>query len=377
MDGEKRFELITRNTEEVLTADDLKVLLENNTKLKHYIGFEISGKIHLGTGLMTGMKIADFQKAKVDCSCYLATWHAWINNKLGGDLDLIRKVGDGYFKEGLKVSIDIMGGDSEKVRFVSGDELYHNNDQYWQTVLDVSKNITLNRAMKAITIMGRKEGESVSFAQLVYPAMQVADIFIQDLNIAHAGLDQRKAHVIAREVAQKLSIKPLLDKNKKKYSPIAVHHHLILGLQKPPVWPVPRENIQDLWAAQKMSKSVPGSAVFILDTEEEIRDKLNKAFCPEKEIVFNPILDWTKHLLFVNTSFALTVERPAKFGGNVIYESYSSLEKDFVEGKLHPLDLKKAVAEALSKKLEPARKHFQTPRLKKLADEIQNINVSR
>src|SRR3989344_3607681 len=329
MDGEKRFELITRNTEEVLTADDLKVLLENNTKLKHYIGFEISGKIHLGTGLMTGMKIADFQKAKVDCSCYLATWHAWINNKLGGDLDLIRKVGDGYFKEGLKVSIDIMGGDSEKVRFVSGDELYHNNDQYWQTVLDVSKNITLNRAMKAITIMGRKEGESVSFAQLVYPAMQVADIFIQDLNIAHAGLDQRKAHVIARE------------------------------------------------AAQKLSKSVPGSAVFILDTEEEIRDKLNKAFCPEKEIVFNPILDWTKHLLFVNTSFALTVERPAKFGGNVIYESYSSLEKDFVEGKLHPLDLKKAVAEALSKKLEPARKHFQTPRLKKLAEEIQNINVSR
>ncbi|MBI5797985.1 tyrosine--tRNA ligase [Candidatus Woesearchaeota archaeon] len=377
MDTEKQIELITKNTEEVLTPADLKQLVETNTKLKHYIGFEISGKIHLGTGLMTGAKIADFQKAKIDCSCYLATWHAWINNKLGGDLDLIRKVGDGYFKEGLKVSIEIMGGDSEKVKFISGDQLYHNNDEYWQTVLEVSKNITLNKAMKSITIMGRKEGEAVNFAQLVYPAMQVADIFIQGVNIAHAGLDQRKAHVIAREVALKMGIKPLVDRNKRKYAPIAVHHHLILGLQKPSVWPVPKENIQELWSSQKMSKSIPGSAVFILDTEEEIRDKLNKAFCPEKEIGFNPVLDWAKHILFVKEKYTLSIERPEKFGGNVSYNSYRELEADFAQGKLHPMDLKKAVAEALVKKLEPARKHFQKPTLKKLAEEVQNLTITR
>ncbi|MBS3162437.1 tyrosine--tRNA ligase [Candidatus Woesearchaeota archaeon] len=377
MDSNNRFELITRNAEEVLTSADLKNLIDTNEKLKHYIGFEISGKIHLGTGLMSGSKIADFQKAKVSCSCYLATWHAWINNKLGGDFEVIKRVGDNYFKEGLKVSIDIMGGDSEKVKFVTGDELYHNNDDYWRTMIEVSKNITLNRAMKSITILGRKEGEGVNFAQLVYPAMQVADIFTQGLNIAHAGMDQRKAHVIAREVAHKLNIQPLINKNGQRYSPIAVHHHLILGLQKPAVWPVPTENIQELWSTQKMSKSVPGSAVFILDSEEEIRSKLAKAFCPEKNVLFNPVLDWTKHLLFVKDKFELSIERPEKFGGNISYYTYSDLEKDFEAGKVHPLDLKKAVGEALVKTLAPARKHFDTPKLRKVVDEVNNLVITR
>ena len=377
MDSNNRFELITRNAEEVLTSADLKNLIDTNEKLKHYIGFEISGKIHLGTGLMSGSKIADFQKAKVSCSCYLATWHAWINNKLGGDFEVIKRVGDNYFKEGLKVSIDIMGGDSEKVKFVTGDELYHNNDDYWRTMIEVSKNITLNRAMKSITILGRKEVEGVNFAQLVYPAMQVADIFTQGLNIAHAGMDQRKAHVIAREVAHKLNIQPLINKNGQRYSPIAVHHHLILGLQKPAVWPVPTENIQELWSTQKMSKSVPGSAVFILDSEEEIRSKLAKAFCPEKNVLFNPVLDWTKHLLFVKDKFELSIERPEKFGGNISYYTYSDLEKDFEAGKVHPLDLKKAVGEALVKTLAPARKHFDTPKLRKVVDEVNNLVITR
>ncbi len=377
MDADKRFELITKNTEEVLVQEELKKLIENNTKLKHYIGFEISGRIHLGTGLMTGLKIADFQKAGVECSCYLATWHAWINNKLGGNLDLIKGVGSKYFEEGLKISIDIMGGDSSKVKFITGDELYHNNDNYWRTVIEVSKNITLNRALKSITILGRKEGESVSFAQLIYPPMQVADIYIQGLNIAHAGMDQRKAHVIAREVAHKLEICPLLNKNKEKYSPIAIHHHLVLGLQKPSIWPVPKDNIQEFRAAQKMSKSVPGSAVFVDDTEEEIREKLNKAFCPEKDIDFNPVLDWTKYLLFTKEDFVLNIERPAKFGGNVSYNSFEKLQNDFAEGKLHPMDLKKAVGEALVVKLEPARKHFNSPKLKKVAEEMRAAVTTR
>ena len=377
MDADKRFELITKNTEEVLVQEELKKLIENNTKLKHYIGFEISGRIHLGTGLMTGLKIADFQKAGVECSCYLATWHAWINNKLGGNLDLIKGVGSKYFEEGLKISIDIMGGDSSKVKFITGDELYHNNDNYWRTVIEVSKNITLNRALKSITILGRKEGESVSFAQLIYPPMQVADIYIQGLNIAHAGMDQRKAHVIAREVAHKLEICPLLNKNKEKYSPIAIHHHLVLGLQKPSIWPVPKDNIQEFRAAQKMSKSVPGSAVFVDDTEEEIREKLNKAFCPEKDIDFNPVLDWTKYLLFTKEDFVLNIERPAKFGDNVSYNSFEKLQNDFAEGKLHPMDLKKAVGEALVVKLEPARKHFNSPKLKKVAEEMRAAVTTR
>ena len=376
MDIEKRFQLIKRNTEEILEESDLKNFLETAEPLKHYIGFEISGLIHLGTGIASMNKVRDLQNAGVNCSIFLADWHSWINDKLGGDMAIIKEIAGGYFKEGMKASLECVGGDSDKIKFVLGSELYHNNDEYWQTVIDVSKSTSLARMMRSITIMGRKEGEAVDFAKLIYPPMQVADIFVQGVNLAHSGLDQRKAHVIARDVALRLKIKPLKNKNKRIIKPIALHHHLILGLGKPPTWPVPQNRIQELWTALKMSKSVPSSAIFIHDSELEIRQKVQNAFCPEKEINFNPILDWAKSLIFTNFS-SFEIERPSKFGGNLVFESYESLAKAYHEGKIHPLDLKNAVANYMIKLLSPARKHFQKPKIKKMRERLEELKISR
>ena len=94
-----------------------------------------------------------------------------------------------------------------------GTDLYHHNDAYWATLIDVAKNTSLARMQRSITILGRREGESVDFAKLIYPPMQVADIFIQGINLAHAGMDQRKAHVVARDVAAKMRVSPLRDAN--------------------------------------------------------------------------------------------------------------------------------------------------------------------
>jgi tyrosyl-tRNA synthetase len=373
MDNQKRFELIKRNTEEVLTDEDLKALLESGIKIKHYVGFEISGKIHLGTGLMTMLKVKDFMDAGVECSVFLADWHSWINDKLGGDRETIKRVAVEYFKEGMEASLKCLGGDSKKLKFVLGSDLYHNNDNYWVTMVDVSKNITLARMMRSITIMGRKEGEAVDFAKLIYPPMQVADIFAQGINLAHAGLDQRKAHVIAREVGLKLKENALLDKDGKKMKPVAVHNHLILGLGKPPVWPVPKEELQELWSSLKMSKSKPDTCIFIHDSPEEIKRKINQAFCLEGEVEFNPILDWVKYLIFRDEKCKLEIKRDKKFGGNKTYTSYSSLEKDFAEKKLHPMDLKNAVAESLIELLKPAREHFEKPKQKKMLEELEGI----
>ena len=377
MDLEARLQLITRNTEEIMTNEDLRLLLENGQKIKHYIGFEISGKIHLGTGLMCTAKIKDFMNAGVDTSIFLADWHTWINDKLGGDREVIKKVAVGYFKEGFKASLKCFGGDPDNLKFVLGSELYHNNDDYWSTVIDVSKNTTLGRMQRSITIMGRKEGEGVDFAKLIYPPMQVADIFIQGINMPHAGLDQRKAQVIARDVALKLKVKPLLDTKGNKTKPVAVHHHLILGLGKPPVWPVPKEGLQELWSALKMSKSKPETCVFIHDSPEDIKRKINNAFCPEGEVQFNPVLDWTKYLVFRDKKSELLIERPEKFGGNITYNSYSKLEADFLEKKLHPMDLKNAVAEELVNLLEPARKHFEKPKVKEMLNELERLAITR
>ncbi len=372
MDWKQRFELIKRNTEEIIGEDELKKLLKNNERLKHYIGFEISGKIHLGTGLMCMSKVKDFIDAGLDCSVFLADWHSWINDKLGGNLETIKKIAVGYFKEGLKASLKCVGGNPRKLRFVLGSDLYHNNDLYWFNVIDISKYTSLSRMMRSITILGRKEGSNVDFAKLVYPAMQVADIFIQKINVPHAGLDQRKAQVIARDVAMKLSFSPLLNKKGDQIKPTAVHHHLILGLGKPSEWPVSKNKLQDLWSSLKMSKSKPDTCIFIHDSAEEIKRKIGKAFCPIKEIIFNPVLDWTKFLIFPIAK-KLEIKRDKKYGGDIIYNKYENLEKDFEKGNLHPADLKNAVAESLIKILEPARRHFSGRKQKKMLEELDNL----
>lgn len=375
MDIQTKITKIQHNTEEILTKEDFTQAFNEGRKLNHYIGFEISGFVHLGTGLVCMSKLKDFQDINAKTSIFLADWHTWINDKLGGDQELIKKVAKGYFKEALNASIECVKGDPEKVNYVLGSELYHNNNEYWETVVDISKNTNLARILRSTTIMGRKEGESIDFAKLIYPPMQVADIFIQDINIAHAGLDQRTAQVLARDVALKLK-KPLTH-NKEPIKPIAVHGHLILGLQEPPGWPLAGEKLKAALSEMKMSKSIPNSAVFIHDTPEEIRAKLSKAFCPIGNIEYNPPLDWTKTFFHLLPKEGFTVERPTKFGGNITYANYQSVEKDFLANKLHPLDLKKSLAEHLIKILEPARKHFAKPKIQKMKEELAAAKVTR
>ena len=377
MTQEEKFNLITRNCEEVITEEDLRVLLKSGMSLKHYIGFEISGRVHLGTGLMCMSKVKDLIEAGVECSVFLADWHSWINDKLGGDREVIKNIAVRYFKESLKASMLCLGGDSEKIKFVLGTELYHNNDAYWATVIEVSKNVTLARVKRSLDILGRNQEEGVDFAKLIYPPMQVADIFIQGLTIAHAGMDQRKAHVIMRDVALKLKANPVRDLNGNAIKPVAIHHHLLLGLQKPPVWPIPVDDIQGVWAKAKMSKSIPNSAIFIHDNPDEIRAKIMAAFCPMGEVSFNPVLDWTKHIIFMNSGSELIVKRPEKFGGDVTFKSFGEIEERFKANELHPEDLKRAVAERIIDILEPARKHFEIPEIRQMKDEMEGLLVTR
>ncbi len=373
MEIDARIELITRHLEEVIGADELKGLLAQDMPLRHYIGFEISGRLHLGTALVCMQKIRDLQKAGVRSTVFLADWHTWINDKLGGDRDAIKRTAIGYFQEGLKASLKAIGGDPDNLDFVLGTELYHNNDRYWETLIEVSKNTTLARILRSVSIMGRNEGDSIDFAKLIYPPMQVADIFMLQANIAQGGTDQRKAHVIARDVALQMKISPLCDSKGAPIKPIALHHHLLLGLQKPDVWPVPADNLRDIWTSMKMSKSKPKSAVFIHDTPDEIRAKMRKAFCPPDNIEFNPVLDWAKHLLFYNDFAPLQVKRTPENGGNVSFATYEDLATTFQNGGLHPGDLKNAVAEAIIAVLEPVRKRFEEDDLKRMWDEFEGL----
>lgn len=375
MTTDEKVKLITRNLEEILTEEDLRKLIESGTPLKHYIGFEISGKPHLGSGLSLMYKIKDFVDAGVECTIFIADWHTWLNKKLDGKYETISRLGREFWKEAMIAGYLCVGGNPKDLKFVQGTDLYKDNPSFWATMVEVSQNTTLSRMLRSISIAGRQEEEGVDFAILLYPAMQAADIFTLQANLPHGGMDQRKAHVIAKDVALQIKTNALKDNKGETIKPVALHNHLIMGLQKPPIWPVPEDQLRELKVAMKMSKSNLDSAVFIFDSPDDIRRKLNNAFCPEGEIEYNPVLDWAKHLIFVNQDTVLNISRPEKWGGDLSYSSYEELEKDYAEKKLHPQDLKMAVAEWLIKKLEPARVYFEDPKRKAALEEIERLTA--
>ena len=261
----------------------------------------------------------------------------------------------------MKAAYLCVGGNPQDLKFILGSELY--DKTYWPKVVEVAKATTISRMMRSTDIMGRMAGDSSDTATLFYPAMQAADIFQMGINIVHAGTDQRNVHVVARDAAKEVGYK----------KPVAIHHHLIQGLLKPDVWPLPDLSRNEVVTAMKMSKSKPDSAVFITDSPDEIKRKVGNAFAPEGEINYNPILDWTKHLILRLQGDALEVQRGSEHGGNLTYSSYEQLEKDYAEKKLHPQDLKMAVAEWLIKKLEPARIYFEDPKRKEALEEIEEL----
>ena len=341
MDTTSKVELVLKEpTEEVVTKDELINLFNTNKSPRHYIGLEISGLLHLGSLVLTGYKLNDFIKAGVNCTVFLADWHTYINDKLGGDWDMIKKAAD-YYKDAFEFFCP-------GVNVVLGSDLYSNTEIYWFDLIRFSKEITLARSMRALTIMGRSEKDKLDFAQLLYPSMQATDIRVLNLDIVHAGIDQRKVHMLVREVFPKLEWKV----------PVAVHHHLLPGLAEPVSLGLDEESGMDARISSKMSKSKPWTSVFIHDNEKVISEKVSKAWCPEGVAENNPVLEIVRYIIFHEQS-EFTVERPAKYGGSETFGSYKELKEAFVNKKLHPMDLKQAVGRYLNKIIEPVRSHFK------------------
>ncbi|MEB3759902.1 MAG: tyrosine--tRNA ligase [Desulfurococcales archaeon] len=341
MDIDDKLKLITRNLAEVVTLEELKQKLESGEKLKGYIGYEPSGLMHVGW-LVWVFKVKDLVDAGINFNILEATWHAYINDKLGGDMNLIRAS-----TRIIRLSMEALGIPVEKINFVDAEDLA-SDKEYWSLVIRVAKKNSLARIKRALTIMGRKSSEAeIDASKLIYPAMQVADIFYMDLDIALGGMDQRKAHMLARDTAEKLGVK----------KPVALHTPIISSLRGAGRMDSSKE-IDDILADVKMSKSKPDSTIFLHDTPEEIRRKIKKAYCPARQVDLNPIIEINKYILFAQDGFELVVERPEKYGGTIVYSSIESLIKEFQEGKLHPADLKKATAEALIELLEPVRRRL-------------------
>jgi tyrosyl-tRNA synthetase len=345
MEIEQKIKLITRPpVEEVITLQELRTLLEAKKNPIAYDGFEPSGFAHIASGLMRAQKISDLIEAGVRFKLLIADWHAWINEKMGGNLEKIKNVG----KYMVKVW-ESLGVDTTKVQVLWASDLIKES-KYWEKVVLVMKNTTIPRIKRAITIMGRSENELQSAGQFLYPAMQVADIFHMGVDICQLGIDQRKANILAREIGEKMGW----------YKPIVISHHMLMGLKGPvKMGGYDDKKEIDLEISSKMSKSLPDTAIFVHDSPELITEKLQKAYCPEKEIKLNPVIDIVKNIILRDQEKEYVIERPKKFGGEIVFTNFKELQDSYRKGDLHPMDLKKSVAKTLVEMLEPARKYFE------------------
>ena len=339
MDVEQKVRLILDGAAEVITPGDLRKLFTEKEEPLVYWGFECSGYIHLGIGLVTSRKMRHFIDTGMHLIILLADWHSWINNKFGGDMDKIRLAGE-YFKHAFTA----LGVKGSKVEFMWADDLVR-KEGYWETLIKVAKKVSLNRVIRSLPIMGRKDTSEINeFAWLIYPLMQATDIFMLGVDVAGAGIDQRKAHMLARDVAPSLNMKKA----------VFVHTPLLPSLDSQV--PISKEEI----IYSKMSKSRPKSAIFIHDSEDEVKNKIMKGFCPPKEVERNPFMYLYRIILFpyIRDMGKEIIVNTRK--GELIYTEYEDFENDYRNGMMHPLDIKEAAIHYLNMILDPVRKYFDS-----------------
>jgi len=315
MNTKNKLELIKRNAEEVLGEDKLAAALKKKQPVV-YCGYEPSGDIHIGH-FVTILKLKDFEEAGFKVKVLLADWHAWLNRKgtwkeIG---EHVAKWDKAFRKIGLKNPEIVVGTGFQK------------NPDYIDDVFELAAGSTLNRGLRAMQGVAR-DIEHAKVTQIIYPLMQVVDMKFLEVDAVVAGMEQRKIHMIAVESLKDIHY-PV---------PAFVHTSLIPSLKGE--------------KQGKMSSSDKESLISIKDSSDEIKKKISKAYCPEGQI--NPVLDIAKIIIFPVYK-KLQIKRDKKFGGNVNYDSYKKLEKDFLSKKLHPMDLKKAIGEKLAQVFEKIR----------------------
>jgi tyrosyl-tRNA synthetase len=319
MDLKEKMNLIEENSVELITKEEIEKLLEEKKHPVTYCGYEPSGEVHLGH-LVTAIKLMQMEKAGFKIKILFADWHAFLNKKgskkeIADNVILWKKV---FTKLGLKEPEFVLGSSFQK------------KEDYIEDLLKLSLNTTINRGLRSMQEIARDINNAV-ISQAIYPLMQINDIKHLKVDVAQSGIEQRKIHMLARELMPKIGYK----------KPSFVHTPLIDSLLKPKT---------------KMSSSNASTLISVRDSGKEIQKKISKAYCVEGD-TSNALMQIMKLVVFPKKNY-IEVKRQKKFGGNIQFNSFSELEKAFAEKKLHPLDLKNSLANELTEILEPVRKLF-------------------
>ena len=332
------------SVEEVVGVGHLVQAIGNNNShagdevIRCYVGFEPSGKAHIGWKVLA-LQCQRLLEANANVMIFLADWHAWVNDKFDGDMEAIQTTAT-YMQETFRALLNHPpeGDGPGQLRFVWASNLMESG-AYWARVLRCSKGATLSMVRKTFTIMGRDEASSDhDLSKFYYPAMQAADIFEMDIDVALGGMDQRKAHMFMRDVASKYGWQKAT----------CIHTPIISSLK------ASGKRMESF--DHKMSKSDPGGALLIHDTPEQIRKKMRKAYISPDDPQ-SPVYELAEHIVLAEFG-AIEVTPDPKFGEPSTWHSLDAFREAVMNGTLHPLDAKFGVADGLAKGLAGVEQYF-------------------
>lgn len=334
---EDKYALISRNLQEVLGEDKMITVLKERD-LKIYWGTATTGKPHVAY-FVPMAKIADFLRASCEVTVLFADLHAYLDNmKAPWELLSLRSE---YYEQVIKAMLQSIGVPLEKLKFVKGTD-YQLSREYTLDVYRLSSLITEHDAKKAGAEVV-KQVEHPLLSGLLYPGLQALDEEYLHVDAQFGGVDQRKIFTFGEKYL------PQLGYAKR----IHLMNPMVPGL-----------------AGGKMSSSEEDSKIDLLDNPATVKKKLKKAFCEPGNVAENGVLAFVKHVLFnlFKKGEGFTVHRNPENGGDRTYSTYEELELAFSKEELHPGDLKAAVEIYINKLLEPIRKKFEGPTLKKLTE---------
>ena len=324
MDAKEKLELIKRNTEEIIGEEELKEILSKKKKPAVYLGTAITGSPHIAY-LTWALKLADFLRAGFEVKILLADLHGALDNT---PWEVLEKRYS-YYEKIIPLLFESLEVKTSSLKFVKGSEFQLSKD-YFLDLMKLSTYVSVHDATKAASEVV-KLGDNPKLSGIIYPLMHALDEEYLKVDVQYGGMDQRKIFVLASEILPKIGYSKRIN----------VMTPILPGL-----------------VGKKMSSSVQGSKIDLLDSPDEIRRKIKNAECEEGN-PDNGLLPFMKNIIFtikIDKKEKLILNRPEKFGGNKSYKSYEELEKDFISKKLHPLDLKNILAEELISLLKPIEK---------------------
>ena len=398
MDMQQKYNLITRNLQEVIgDENEIKKIL-NERPLKIYWGTAPTSRIHIGYFVQM-LKIADYLQAGCEVTILIADIHAYLDN-MKSTLELINYRTD-YYTKTIQFMLLSMNINIDKLKFVKGSS-YQLNEKYTMDMYKANAQITCKAAQHAGADVV-KQTDNPMMNGLLYPTLQALDEEYLGVDAEASGIDQRKIAIHAKTIMPKLgykkriyfmtrmvsglrTVKKIEEKEIISYIDKEEIHNILNNLNTSDDDELVNklQNVVDTYnnkkdatniANTKMSASNHDSKIDLLDTKKQIAAKINKCYCLPGDILDNCLVEILEQLIFPILNYKnlnFVINRKEKFGGPITYVDIDEVKKDFTtklendEFKLHPGDLKLGVIDSLEEIVKPIRDGFNCKEMQQL-----------